>query len=105
MFFRSRNEKAKTIEQTARADSQGLSGNISDSYVFHERGGSRGGLQSFGNISKRILLGHHDVPSWVNVRHPLGFLLDLAREITLLDRSNTLKRRSTLVAVARSHLS
>ena len=44
MFFRSRNEKAETIEQTARADPHRFSGNISESHFLDERGSGGGGF-------------------------------------------------------------
>ena len=60
MFFRSRNEKAETIEQTARTDSHRLCGDIRETHILHERRSGGGGFQPVRNRRKRVLFSRHD---------------------------------------------
>ena len=61
MFFRSRNEKAETIEQTARTDPHHLGGDIRENHILYERRSGGGGFQPIRNRRKHVLFGSHDV--------------------------------------------
>ena len=59
MFFRSRNEKAETIEQTALADPHRLCGNTSETHFLDERGSCSCRFHFIRNCRKRVLFGAH----------------------------------------------
>src|SRR5262245_48560040 len=63
MFFRSRNEKSETIEQTARADPHRFRRDIRETHIFHERRSGARGFQPIRNCRKRVLFGGHELTS------------------------------------------